>query len=157
MPKHDEPASAPEENIDPLIELTADTLRGDIRDSVLNWFKAQPKAWPFLSEREQKDLADAVDAFSYGLIKKAAKIIAAGERPTIVARLVEYREKDGVEAKLKLASTGEVVAQLHEAVGQDVLVVATGAADFSGQRGDADIDPDQRGLRGIGDEYDEAA
>ena len=156
MPKHDAPVEQPEE-YDPLVELASETLRGDIRDRLLDWFKAQPKSWPFLSEREQKDLAAAIDSFSYGLISKAAKIIAAGERPTIVARLVEYKEKDGVEAKLKLASTGEVVAQLHEACGQDVLIVATGADDFGGQRGEPAIDPDQRPLHGIGDEYDEAA
>lgn len=156
MPKHDNLAIELEDN-DPLIELASETLRGDIRDSLLNWFKAQPKAWPFLAEREQKDLAMAVDSFAYSLIKQAARIIAAGERPTIVARLVEYKEKDGVEAKLKLASTGEVVAQLHEACGQDVLLVATGADDFTGERDGPEIDPDQRKLRGIGDEYGEAA
>lgn len=156
MPKHDDNTIIPDDN-DPLIELASETLRGDIRDRLLDWFKAQPKAWPFMSEREQRDLAEAVDSFSYGLIKKTAKIIAAGERPTIIARLVEYKEKDGVEAKLKLASTGEVVAQLHEACGQDVLLVATGAEDFTGEKAPAEIDPDQRPLRGIGDEYDEAA
>lgn len=157
MPKHDSPASAPEDDFAPLIELAADTLRGDIRDHLLDWFKAQPKSWPFLSETEQRDLANAVDSFSYGLIKQATKIIAAGERPTIVAKLVEYREKDGIEAKLKLAPSGDVVAQLHEACGQEVLLVATGAEDFSGQRGDAAINADQGKLRGIGDEYGEAA
>lgn len=156
MPKHDNTATE-QDDTDPLIELASETLRGDIRDSLIDWFKAQPKAWPFLSEREQRDLAGAIDSFSYGLVKSVARIIAAGERPTIVARLVEYKEKDGVEAKLKLASTGEVVAQLHEACGQDVLLVATGADDFTGERGGPDIDPDQKPLHGIGDEYDEAA
>lgn len=156
MPKHDDTAIAPDEN-DPLIELAADTLRGDIRDSMLAWFKAQPKSWPFMNEREQRDLAEAADRYSYQLIKQAAGIIAAGERPCIVATLVEYKEKDGVEAKLKLASRGEVVAQLHEACGREVLLVASGAENFEGEAGPADIDPDQGGLRGIGDEYNEAA
>lgn len=157
MPKHDEPLAADEPDFDPLIELSADTLRGDIRDAFLGWFKSQPKSWPFMSESEQRDMANAVDSFSYGLIKRAAKLIAGGERPTIVAKLVEYREKDGIEAKLKLAPTGDIVAQLHEACGQEVLLVATGAADFSGQRDDPAIDADQGKLRGIGDEYDEDA
>lgn len=156
MPKHDDTAIVPDDN-DPLIELAADTLRGDIRDSLLDWFKAQPKAWPFMAEREQRDLADAVDRYSYQLIKQAASIIAAGERPCIVAKLVEYREKDGVEAKLKLASKGEVVAQLHEACGREVLLVASGAENFEGEAGPPEIDPDQKPLKGIGDEYDEAA
>lgn len=152
MAKHDNTAVTPEDN-DPLIELSADTLRGDLRDSLLGWFKAQPKSWPFMAEREQRDLADAADRYAYSLVRQASSIIAAGERPCIVATLVEYKEKDGVEAKLKLPSKGEVVAQLHEACGREVLLVASGAENFEGEAGPAQIDPDQTALRGIGDEY----
>lgn len=155
-PVHDDP-NAPGEELDPLIELTSETLRGDIRDSLLDWFKAQPKAWPFLSEREQRDLADATDRYARQLIKSAAKLIAAGERPTIVAKLVEYKEKDGVEAKLKLPSTGECVASLHEACGREVLLVTSGAEDFMEEGGPPKIDADQPPIPGIGEEYDEAA
>lgn len=152
MAKHDDITATPEEN-DPLIELSADTLRGDLRDSLLAWFKAQPKSWSFMVEREQRDLADAVDGYAYAVVRKASKIIAAGERPCIVATLVEYKEKEGVEAKLKLPSRGEVVAQLHEACGREVLLVASGAENFEGESGPAQVDPDQTALRGIGDEY----
>ena len=152
MPQHDD-ATTPEAD-DPLVELAAETLRGDIRDSLLAWFKAQPKSWPFMAEREQRDLAEAADSYAYTLIKEACRIIAAGERPTIVAKLVEYREKDGVEAKLKLASTGEIVASLHEACGREVLLVTTGAEEYSEEAAPAAIDADEPGL-GIGDEYKE--
>ena len=94
----------------PIVALAADTLRGDIRDSLLAWFKAQPKHWSMMSEAEQRNLADSADRYSRTLVKDACQIIAAAERPCIVATLVEYKEKDGVEAKLKLASKGEVVA-----------------------------------------------
>jgi len=156
MPKHDGEANAEPAN-DPLIDLAADTLRGDIRDSLLAWFKAQPKSWPFMAEREQRDLAEAADRYSENLIKQACNIIAAGERPCIVAKLVEYREKDGVEAKLKLASKGEVIAALHEACGREVLIVTSGAEEFAGEAGPAVIDADAPRIPGIGDEYHEAA
>lgn len=154
MPKHDENTAA--EIVNPVVDLAADTLRGDIRDSLLSWFKAQPKNWGAMTETEQRDLADAADSYSYTVIKEACRIIAAGERPTIVATLVEYKEKDGVEAKLKLPSTGEVVAALHEACGRAVLVVTTGAEEFSGEKGPAEVEADQPDL-GIGAEYAEAA
>jgi hypothetical protein len=156
MPKHDNIANTEEPN-DPLVDLAADTLRGDVRDSLLAWFKAAPKAWPFMSEREQRDLADAADRYAETMVKQACKIIAAGERPCIVATLVEYKEKDGVEAKLKLPSRGEVVAALHEACGREVLVVTSGAEEFMGEASGPTIDADQPGIPGIGDEYDEAA
>lgn len=152
MPKQDS-TEVERSDEDPLVEMAADTLRGDLRDSLLAWFKAQPKSWPFMAERDQRDLADAADRYAYEVVRKASKIIAAGERPCIVATLVEYKEKDGVEAKLKLPSRGEVVAQLHEACGREVLLVASGAENFEGEAGPAEIDPDQGGLRGIGDEY----
>lgn len=159
MPKHDLPDEADDtpEDFNPLIELAAETLRGDIRDSLLDWFKAQPKSWPFMSETEQRNLADAADRYSRELIKQACKIIAAGERPTIVAKLVEYKEKDGVEAKLKLPSQGEVVAALHEACGREVLLVTSGAEDFMDEGGGPEIDADQPKFPNLGEEYDEAA
>lgn len=64
---------------------------------------------------------------------------------------------DAREAKLKLASKGEIVAALHEACGREVLIVTSGVEGFGGESGPAAITPDQPGLRGIGDEYDEAA
>lgn len=155
MPKHDAPANTDDPN-DPLIDLAADTLRGDVRDSLLAWFKAAPKAWPYMGEREQRDLAESADRYAETMVKQACTIIAKGERPCIVAKLVEYREKDGVEAQLKLPSKGEVVAQLHEACGREVLIVTSGVEEYLGEQAAAVIDADQPGIPGIGDEYDEA-
>jgi hypothetical protein len=138
------------------IELTADHLRGDVRDAILGWFKAAPKPWAQLGEAEQRDFADAADRFARSLIKQACRHIAAVERPCIVAQLVEYREKDGVEAKLKLPSTGECVTALHEACGREVLIVCSGEEEFQGEEAPAEVTKDQPEL-GIGAEYEEAA
>ena len=155
-PKHDDITGELPEADDPLVELAGETLRGDIRDSLLSWFKAQPKSWPFMDERSQRDLADAADRYSGTLIKQACKIIAAGERPCIVATLVEYKEKEGVEAKLKLPSRGEVVSALHEACGREVLIVTSGAEEFQGEAAPAAIDADQPKFPEIGEEYADA-
>jgi hypothetical protein len=150
MPEHDEP------NAEPITELAADTLRGGLRDAMLSWFKATPKPWAQMGEKEQRDIADAADRCARQLVKQACQIIAASERPCIVAQLVEYREKDGVEAKLKLPSKGEVVAALHEACGREVLVVTSGEEEFQGEAAPAEISKDQPEL-GIGQEYQDAA
>lgn len=148
----------PEETDDlPVAELAADTLRGDVRDAMLSWFKATPRPWGHMSEAEQRDFADTVDRAARNLVKQACQIIAANERPVIVANLVEYKEKEGVEAKLKLASTGANVAALHEACGREVLIVTSGYDEVSGEAGEVQVDADQPGIPGIGDEYDEAA
>jgi hypothetical protein len=145
-----------EEGEDPIVVLAADTLRGDVRDSVLGWLKSTPKPWGQMSEIEQRDLAAAANRFAGSLVKQVCQLVAANERPCIVATLVEYKEKDGVEAKLKLPSRGEVVAALHEACGREVLVVTSGAEEFMGEAGEAQIDADQPAFD-IGAEYDEAA
>jgi hypothetical protein len=155
MPKADEPtADAPRDDDEdgPLIELSADTLRGDARDSILAFFKAQAKAWPFMNESERRDFADAVDRYSYELVKQVCRIIASRERPSIVGTLKQYTEKDGVEAKLKFSSTSDVVTSLHEACGQEVLVVTSGFDLFKGEAKPPEIEPDQPEL-GIGEEY----
>lgn len=140
---------------DTLVELASDTLRGDVRDTLLGWFKATPKPWSQLGEKEQRDIVDAADRFARSLVKQTCRLIAAGERRCIVAQLVEYKEKDGVEAKLKLPSKGEVVAALHEACGREVLIVCSGEEEFAGEAGEAEIQKDQPEL-GIGAEYVEA-
>lgn len=144
------------EEEDAMVDLAADTLRGDVRDALLSWVRNLPKNWSAMSEAEQRDVADAADRCARTLVKEACKLIAASERPCVVATLVEYKEKEGIEAKLKFPSRGEVVAQLHEACGREVLVVASGAEEFLGEGGPPDIDPDQPDMD-LGAEYDEAA
>lgn len=128
---------------DAIVALAADTLRGDVRDAMLSWFKATPKPWSQMSEHEQRDMGYAADRAATTMVKEACKIIAAAERTCIVAKLTEYKEKDGVEAKLKLASKGEIVAALHEACGREVLIITSGAEEFDGQAGDPEVDADQ--------------
>lgn len=139
------------------IDLASDTLRGDVRDAMLSWFKANPKPWAQMAEDEQRDFADRADTTARWILREACKIIASNERPCIVATLTEYREKDGVEAKLKLASKGEIVAALHEACGREVLIVTSGYEEVSGEAGPAEIDADQPNFPALGEEYDEAA
>jgi hypothetical protein len=71
-----------------------------------------------MNEAERRDLADATDRYSYELVKQACEIIASRERPSIVGKLEQYTEKDGVIAKLKFGSTAEVVSALHEPAGR---------------------------------------
>lgn len=147
----------PEDKDDsPLATMAADTLRGDVRDAMLSWFKATPKPWSQMSESDQRDFVGTVERVSASILKQACQIIAANERPCMMATLVEYKAKDGLEAKLKLVGTSDNAAHLHVAVGREVLVVTSGYEDVAGEAAPAEIDADQRDL-GIGQEYDQAA
>lgn len=156
LPTGDEPELSDEDtDFAPLIELSAETLRGDVRNSIVDFFKAQPKGWTYMSETERRDFTTAIDRYSYDLVKKACKVIASKERPCIVGQLKEYREKDGVEAKLKFASTADVVTGLHGAVGQEVLLVTSGYDAFiaANEKPEDLVPADQGTLLGVGDEY----
>lgn len=153
MPKHDKPsAEEPEDrelDIAPIVELTAETLRGDVRNSILDFIKAMPKSWAYMSEAERRDVANSLDRYSFTLVKEACTIIASKERPCVTATLVEYKEKGkGVEAKLKLSSTAEVVESLHGACSQDVLLVTSGFDVFNkeGEKAEALVPGDQSAL-----------
>jgi hypothetical protein len=130
----------------PIGELAADTLRGDIRDAMLSWLKAQRKPWGEMAEHEQRGVVSAVESAADNLVRQACLQIASKERPFIRATLVEYGEKEGIQAKLKLASTGEVVSFLHESVGRHVLIINSGIDEFSEERAPAAVDPDQPSL-----------
>jgi hypothetical protein len=79
QPKTDEPTA------EPITELAADTLRGGLRDAMLSWFKASPKPWAQMGEREQRDIADSADSCARQL-GQACQSIAAIERAVIVAQ-----------------------------------------------------------------------
>lgn len=154
MPKQDAPTSEdPEGDMNPLVEITAGTMRGDVRDALMAWIKARPKMWPLMSETEQRDAYNSADSFGWEICKQIAERIAAEERPTIVAKLVEYKEKDGIEAKLKLSATAENIVALHKACGLEVLLVASGIEQFSAEASPPDINPDQP-IMDLGGEYE---
>ena len=155
VPKADTPHSEdPEGDLSSLVEITAGTMRGDVRDALMAWIKARPKMWPLMSESEQREAYNSADAFGWEICKQIAQRIAAEERPTIVAKLVEYKEKEGIEAKLKLSATGENILALHLACGREVLLVASGIEEFSAEAGPPDVNPDQP-IMDMGGEYDD--
>jgi hypothetical protein len=84
MPKHDKPiAEEPEDreiDIAPVVELTAETLRGDMRNSVLDFIKAMPKGWAFMSEAERRDVANSLDRHSFEILK--AGVPGSSRRPS---------------------------------------------------------------------------
>ena len=147
-----------ESDQDHLIDLAEGTLRGDVRDSLLGWIKTLQKPWGAMSESEKRNLADAANRYARTLVRTACKLIAANERPVIVATLAEYKEKDGVEAKLKLAGTAQNIVELHNACGKEVLIVTSGSEQFDQEGGPAEIEPDAPEFPGLDAEgLDQAA
>lgn len=66
-----------------IIELTTDTLRGDIRDKILSEFKSIPKSWASSSEGEQERLIRRAEDIAGTLVRSAIDIVAAKGLPSL--------------------------------------------------------------------------
>ena len=128
------------------------TLAGDVRDTILDLYKARPKPWSQLSQAEQQDVIRTIEYAARELVQKTVDTIrSAGQVDPIHAILESYAEKDGIKAALKIKTMGEddalaAVASLHKARGKMVLVTIASAEDYLGDRGDAETDADQPDL-----------
>jgi hypothetical protein len=132
----------------PAIELLGvRTLRGDLRDLLLDQIRNMPKPWHLMSEEEQRRRAVHVDEQSTAIINALVDLIAADGRPVINARVevVNIKTK-AIEAKLVLSRSDEQRLALIDAQGDNVMVVLSDPSRFSGERAPAKIDPDQPGL-----------
>lgn len=129
-----------------------ETLQGDVRDCIIDIIKSRPKPWSAMSAAEQQDVVRTVEYSAKALVGKAVDaIMSAGKSDPVKAILESYAEKDGIKVTLKVKTMTEdeslaAVQSLHSARGKMVLLTKASAEDYSGQRGDTPIDPDQTGF-----------
>lgn len=129
-------------------ELDRGTLVGDVRDTLLDLFKANPKPWSQLLEDQQRRIADALETSAKALIRSIVVIVAEDneEGAAIHAKLESYAEKGGLKIALTANGDRETVLALHDAVGQQVVVKRADSTRYGGQRREAGVQPDQPGL-----------
>lgn len=53
------------------IDLAVDTLRGDLRDAMLDRFKNTKRPWAAMTEKEQTEVANAFDSAARHLVTRA--------------------------------------------------------------------------------------
>ena len=59
------------------------TLSGDIAESLVGWYKCQPKPWNAMSYDDQKGMIDAIESLAERIVCKAVSLIAKNGRTTI--------------------------------------------------------------------------
>lgn len=117
--------------------LAAETLKGDIRDWLLDRVKHIPKPWQAMSEQEQRDMIYSVEEAAVDLIRRAVRIIAAEGRMAITAQLEQVTVKDGIKAVVTLSKHDPFRHELVDAQGKDVLIVVADASSHMGQQDEA--------------------
>lgn len=131
--------------------VAAETLTGDLRDFVLDRLRHEQdkRPWDKRSEAEQRDTVHRVEAAVREIVAKAIEILAAGGRRTIRATLDQVTVKDGIVGKLVMMKSDPLRHQLFDSVGNAVLIVVADPEEFTGERAEVKIAPDQGDLEAV--------
>ena len=130
------------------LDLEISTLSGDLRDAFLTRFRIMQKPWPQMSEVEQRDFSNGIDAACREAVRQAVRIVTNYEYPSVVVTLGEVKIKGekGIEAKITAPNISEYRETLGDHVGSMITCVMVDSADFLGERAEVAITPDQPDL-----------
>lgn len=135
---------------DAAIDLAAETMTGDIRDFILDRLKhEQSKApWHQRSESDQRETVHQVESMVRAAVSKVVEIMAGHGRRTIKATIEQITIKDGYKAVLTASKHDHNRHHLADAQGQTVLIVVADPDEFTGERAEVPINPDQATMLG---------
>ncbi|MDP4005095.1 hypothetical protein [Methylobacterium sp. NEAU K] len=118
------------------VELGIETLRGDIRDRILDNICRQMPCWTKMSEHEQRTMIGRADDVAGRTVREAIRVVAHQGFDQLVVSTGKWTVKDGL--KLEVGASGSV----DDITKPAVLVLAEPGV-FFGQRADALADKDQ--------------
>ena len=137
-----------DEQLHAATDMAAETLTGDLRDFILDRLRhEQSKApWHQRSEADQRETVHQVESAVRTAVTTAVNIIAGHGRRTIRATVEQVTFKDGIKAVLSASKFDENRHQLADAAGAAVLIVVADPDEFTGEKAEAEIIPDQANL-----------
>lgn len=123
-----------------------ETMKGDLRDLVLDLFKHRKKSWQEMGEAEQREVASNTEMSIAHAIDKAVQIMAADGRQTILATLEQITIKDGIKAVAVLDKHSPYRHDLADAQGKEILIVVGGGDTYHGAASEVEITKDEPSL-----------
>lgn len=135
-------AATVEVRVETPIELAARTLTGDLRDFIVEQFRAMRDPWHKLSESRQSVLAAEAQDFADSIVTSVVNLLAARDFPAVAAVLgeVKFNEK-GCDLKLGLSRlTRDARHAIVDARGGQIMLVIADPGEFNGARGPAKVD-----------------
>lgn len=114
------------------VEMTAETMLGDLVRILVDEFKGAPDVWQKMSEDGRDDLIKRVTSQVGDAVREAVQFIAADGREVITAELEQITAKDGIKAVCTLAKHDPNRHALLDSVGKAVLIVVADANQFLG-------------------------
>lgn len=126
-------------------DLQLDTLRGDIRDAMLNRIRHMKTSWSLCTEAEQVEIVNGLELAAKNLVRGVVRQLTAHEFPHAVVTLGEVKigGTKGIEAKITCPNIELNRNVLGDHVGEMVQIVMIDSDTFMGERDSADIQPDQ--------------
>jgi len=135
------------------IELSSETLSGDLRDVMLTHIRAMENPWSKLSERDQEDKIWAITNACETIVRRAVSMIAADGREVINVEVPKFTVKDKIVMEVVASVTTPSIEHLADNRGRAALLMFVSAADYVGEKTEAKADPDQPDL--IDDDSDD--
>ena len=128
------------------VELGIETLRGDIRDRILDNICRQMPCWTKMSEHEQRVMISRCEEVAGKTVREAIKVVAHQGFDHLVVSTGKWTVKDGL--KLEVGASGSVddITKLAEHGAKPAVLVLAEPSVFFGQRADAVADKDQPDL-----------
>lgn len=124
---------------------TAETMAGDLLMALIDEMRTAPDVWAKMPEKQQGEIIDRLRDRVTWNVEQAVALIASDDRPTVAAIVESVTFKDGVKAVLKM-SCSEGAHHLADAEGDKVLVVISGADQYTGGTEGVEPDPDQTSI-----------
>jgi DNA segregation ATPase FtsK/SpoIIIE-like protein len=87
---------------DDVLVTSCSTMNADIMGIIINTMKGMPDVWQKMSKETQQDYLDSIDRQVTTTVEKCVKLIAADNRPFVMAKVDQVVFKGGIEAKMKL-------------------------------------------------------
>lgn len=126
--------------------LKAETLTGDVRDSILDRIRSLRKPWPQASEAEQAEIIEGITRLAEHIVKEVVILVASAGRKAMVGDLEKVTVKDGFQAVISLKKDDPNRHELVDSVSQTVLIVVADVEAFTGEQKKAKPEADQRNL-----------
>lgn len=126
-------------------DLHLDTLRGDIRDAMLNRIQHMKTSWGLCTEAEQAEIVNGLELAAKNLVRGVVRELTAHEFPHAVVTLGEVKigGSKGIEAKITCPNIELNRNVLGDHVGEMVQIVMVDSDKFLGERAPAEVQPDQ--------------
>lgn len=124
-------------------EISASTLKGDVRDFLLTWIQSMDTPFHKMSEKSQRDVIWAAEAQAHNLISAITMVIANRGFPNTFCRISTFGIKDGVEAKVTADATQDTVLNFLDFKGKAAVLVFADPAVYADERRPARYFPDE--------------